>query len=142
MIRPAQAGDLDALISLWLTTTIEAHPFISEAYWRESEPLVRSDYLPKATIWLAEHSGELLGFLSVMEHYFIGALFVARPAQGSGIGRALMEHAKSVYPELLLEVYKENVDAIGFYIKQGFTVISEQPHPGTGHVTYVMRWRR
>lgn len=140
MIRPFRADDLDALMSLWLTTTIEAHPFIEEAYWRESEALVRDVYLPGAATWIAEKNGSLLGFISIMERQFIGALFITRSAQGSGVGSALMKQVKNLYPELLLEVYKENVSAIGFYVKQGFSIVSEQPHPDTGKMTYVMRW--
>lgn len=140
MIRPFRADDLDALMALWLTTTIEAHPFIDETYWRESEALVRDVYLPDAATWIAEKEGSLLGFISVMERQFIGALFIARSAQGNGIGSALIKQVKARYPELMLEVYKENVSAIGFYVKQGFGIVSEQPHPDTGQTTYVMRW--
>ena len=140
MIRAFQTLDLNALMSLWLTTTIEAHPFIDEAYWRESEALVRDVYLPDAETWVAEQDGALLGFISVMERQFIGALFVARSAQGRGIGRALMAQVKDIYPELLLEAYKENANAVSFYLKQGFRITAEQPHPGTGQMTYVMRW--
>lgn len=140
MIRPFQADRLDALMSLWLTTTIEAHPFVDKSYWLESEALVRDVYLPDAETWIAEKDGALLGFISIMKRQFIGALFVTRAAQGYGVGSALIEKAKTLYPILLLEVYKENANAVGFYLKHGFNAVAEQPHPETGQTTYVMRW--
>ncbi|GKX63674.1 Uncharacterized N-acetyltransferase YjaB [Pragia fontium] len=140
MIRLYQPQDLDALMALWLATTIEAHPFIEPSYWLESEPLVRNVYIPDATTWVYSHNEKISGFISVMEQQFIGALFVDSAQQGQGIGKALIEQVKDVYPKLLLEVYQENTSALQFYLTMGFQVVSEQPHPETGQITLIMQW--
>ena len=48
MIRESKAEDLPAILTLWMESTIHAHPFIEERYWRESESVVRDVYLPAA----------------------------------------------------------------------------------------------
>ena len=35
-IRRLQKEDLAAVMELWLHTNLQAHPFVSEAYWREN----------------------------------------------------------------------------------------------------------
>lgn len=141
MIRPYRSEDLDTLMALWLTTTTQAHPFITPSYWQESEPLVRNVYIPAASTWVYLHDGKLAGFISVMEQQFIGALFVSADLQGKGIGKALINQVKETYPKLLLEVYKDNLSALQFYLAMGFHVISEQPHPETGQITFIMQWQ-
>lgn len=78
MIRLYQPQDLEQLMSLWLTTTTEAHPFIDQRYWLDSEPLVRNIYISEAATWVYSHNGDIGGFISVMEQQFIGALFVRK----------------------------------------------------------------
>ena len=34
MIRKWQSDNADPLLSLWLESTTEAHPFISASYWK------------------------------------------------------------------------------------------------------------
>lgn len=48
MIRKWQSDNADPLLSLWLESTTEAHPFISASYWKENEAMVREVYLPAA----------------------------------------------------------------------------------------------
>ncbi|VTM76270.1 acetyltransferase [Klebsiella pneumoniae] len=46
MIRKWDTEDTAPLLALWLDSTIHAHPFISESYWRDSVAVVRDVYLP------------------------------------------------------------------------------------------------
>ncbi|QXR01339.1 GNAT family N-acetyltransferase [Streptomyces sp. WY228] len=50
----------------------------------------------------------------------IGGLFVAPEAQGTGMGRRLVEHAAALHGSLTLEVYEKNTRARGFYARMGF----------------------
>ena len=54
MIRKWQSEDTAPLLSLWLESTTEAHPFIDASYWKENESLVREVYLPSADTWVWE----------------------------------------------------------------------------------------
>jgi hypothetical protein len=56
MIRKWDAKDNRPLLTLWLESTIHAHPFISESYWRDSVAVVRDVYLPAASTWVWERT--------------------------------------------------------------------------------------
>ncbi len=66
MIRKWQSENTAPLLSLWLESTTEAHPFIEPGYWKENEAMVRDVYLPSAETWVWEQDGEPYGFISVM----------------------------------------------------------------------------
>lgn len=142
MIRPAVKQDMPAIMALWLVSTTEAHPFISAQYWRESEAVVRDTYLPNALTWVAEDKGEIIGFISVLEQQFIGALFVDKRYHGKNVGQLLMMHVKMIFPQLMLEVYLENHRALRFYQHEGFQTQDTQFNEDTQHQTAIMLWEK
>ncbi|MFB5746849.1 N-acetyltransferase [Cedecea sp. P7760] len=141
MIRPFNAGEMDALMALWLESTIDGHPFIAESYWHESVNLVRNVYIPQSKTWVYLHERQLVGFISVMEKQFIGALFVAPSCTGQGIGGKLLEKAKEEYPALSLEVYQKNRQAVHFYHRHGFRIEESAWQEETQHPTWIMSWQ-
>ncbi|EKN3569763.1 N-acetyltransferase [Yersinia enterocolitica] len=147
MIRIYQPDDIDAVMQLWLTSTIAAHPFIAEQYWHESAPLVRNTYLPAARTWVYLHSktigdeNPIAGFISILEEQLVGALFVAQPFHGQGIGKALMEHVQQHYRALTLEVYQQNQRACHFYRKQGFNLIGKTYNAETKSTILTLHWQ-
>lgn len=141
MIRECQPSDLPALLDVWLASTTAAHPFIDPLYWQQSLPLVRDSYLPDAHTWVYLENGKLLGFISVMNASFVGALFVAQQAAGRGIGSALLNEAKRHYAALSLEVYQKNTLAVNFYHRQGFRIEDSAWQEETQHPTWIMHWQ-
>ncbi|VEC02292.1 Uncharacterized N-acetyltransferase YjaB [Cedecea lapagei] len=141
MIRPFNPGEIDVLMALWLESTIAGHPFIAENYWHESVNLVRNVYIPQSKTWVYLHEGQLVGFISVMEKQFIGALFVALSCAGQGIGGKLLEKAKAEYPALSLEVYQKNYRAVHFYHRHGFRIEESAWQDETQHPTWIMGWQ-
>ena len=83
----------------------------------------------------------MVGFISVLDSLFIGALFVSEPFIGKGIGQALMEHVKALYPSLSLEVYQKNHRAVHFYHHQGFRIEESAWQNETHHPTWIMSWQ-
>ncbi|NLU17049.1 N-acetyltransferase [Serratia liquefaciens] len=140
MIRPCQPADMARLMALWLPSTIAAHPFVKESYWQESATLVRENYLPRAQSWAYWHQGEIVGFISVLDQRFIGALFVEQAFHGHGVGQALMAHVQQRYPQLSLEVYQQNLRACAFYHKLGFQVTQRLFNEETQAYTLIMNW--
>ncbi|WP_435946829.1 N-acetyltransferase [Dryocola sp. BD586] len=141
MIRLLHAGEMDALIELWLASTIAAHPFIAQSYWRESESIVRNVYIPQSHTWVYVLQDKIVGFISILDARFIGALFLAEAFTGKGIGRALINHVQTRYPELSLEVYQKNQRAVHFYHQQGFRIEESAWQEETRHPTWIMSWR-
>ena len=140
MIQKWDATETGPLLELWLESTIYAHPFIAESYWRESLEVVRDVYLPAAATWVWQENDALKGFISVMDSRFVGALFVAPHAIRHGIGRALLDEVKQHYDWLSLEVYQKNVRAVNFYHAQGFRIEDCAWQDDTQHPTWIMHW--
>lgn len=107
MIRKFDIADMDNVLDIWLSASIEAHNFIASDFWRSQLNNMRSLYLPNATVYLFEQQNEIKGFYALHEQN-LAALFVAPFYQGKGIGSQLLEHALSLQPRLSLTVYKEN----------------------------------
>ncbi|MGV8927319.1 MAG: N-acetyltransferase [Ewingella sp.] len=143
MIRLSQPADTDAIMRLWLRSTLAAHPFIEASYWYESASMVRETFLPQARTWVScAEDGEIDGFISVLNQQFIGALFVKESIYGKGVAQQLMQEAKERFPLLLLEVYQQNHRAVAFYRKEDFLVVNNTIHPGTALPTWVLRWHQ
>lgn len=141
MIRLAQPADHEAILLLWLRSSLISHSFIAESYWIESLQMVREDFLPKARTWIeCDEKGHIGGFISVLNQQFIGALFVEESRYGDGTAQHLMAAAKEEYPVLLLEVYQQNHRAMAFYRKENFEITAETRHPGTDMPTWILRW--
>lgn len=141
MIRAAQPGDTEAILMLWLRSSLLSHPFIADSYWIESLQMVREEFLPKARVWVdCDVNDVICGFIGVLNQQFIGALFVEESHYGDGTAQRLMGAAKEEYPVLLLEVYQQNHRAIAFYHKEKFEITARTLHPGTDLPTYILRW--
>ncbi len=75
-------------------------------------------------------------------HIWLESSILAPESQGTGIGKALLEHVKERHPEIVLNVYAKNEPSILFYEKQGFRLIKKQTEEGTGEEEFVMKWYR
>lgn len=141
MIRPYHPTDSDAVLDLWLRASILAHDFVPESFWREQLPAMRELYLPQAETLVLEEKGQVLGFASLHEQR-LAALFVSPDAQGRGLGRRLLDDAKSRRDSLELGVYRANARAVAFYRAGGFVTVNETRDPHTGQPELTMRWSR
>lgn len=138
-VRECKDEDMKAVLSVWLTASIQAHDFISPDFWTGQVAAMRDGYLPSAKVYVYEKEGHVVGFYALRQST-LAALFVAPNYQGQGIGRELLNHAKAEQASLNLAVFKANEGAISFYMSQGFKVASEQTNPATGQPEFVMVW--
>ncbi|NMM63021.1 N-acetyltransferase [Clostridium sp. P21] len=139
MIRDFKRTDIDKVMELWLEMNILAHDFIDSGYWRDNFAAVK-EMMPKATIYVYEQSGEVLGFIGLMEN-FVAGIFVSNNFQSKGIGKELLDYSKSKNNELSLCVYKKNNRALSFYLREGFTIFTEQIDENTGETEFIMKWK-
>ena len=115
MIRKFETQDLDAVMQIWLHGNLDAHPFIPASFWTDHFETVR-DMLPQAELYVHENEAprQIDGFIGLTENHIEG-IFVAKAARSKGIGKALLEYAKSRKPCLTLSVYQKNQRALAFY---------------------------
>ena len=140
MIRKFETQDLDAVMQIWLHGNLDAHAFIAASFWTEHFEMVR-DLLPQAELYVHEDAStrQIDGFIGLTENHIEG-IFVAKSARSKGIGRALLEYAKSRKPRLTLSVYQKNERALAFYRREQFIVQSEGIDEDTNEAEIQMLW--
>lgn len=139
MIRMFDARDLDQVMELWLNGNIEAHDFIPRNYWESNAPMVREQLL-QAEIYVYETDGKILGFVGLQGDYLAG-IFMDRHARSMGIGGQLIHYVQKIRRTLTLNVYRKNQRAMEFYLREGFSVLSEDIDEATGETDIVLSWK-
>ena len=83
---------------------------------------MRDDFMPRAELWFAvDEDAAPLAILALEGDDWLEQLYVLPAAQGRGIGRALVEHAKLQRPGgLQLWAFESNAPARAFYEANGF----------------------
>ena len=129
-------------MQIWLHGNLDAHAFIAASFWTEPFEMVR-DLLPQAELYVHENenTGQIDGFIGLTENHIEG-IFVAKAARSKGIGKALLEYAKSRKPCLTLSVYQKNERALAFYRHEQFVVQSEGIDEDTNEAEIQMLWTR
>lgn len=141
-IRAYKPDDLQAVLDIWLTASVKAHNFISEAFWQDQLPEMEEVYLPASKVFVCtdDDTDEITGFAALYDNS-LAALFVHPDYQGRGQGSALLKHAMAFDRKALtLTVYKANQPAIDFYTAHGFEVERRQTDPHTGEPEYLMAY--
>lgn len=133
------ARDLDQVMELWLNGNIEAHDFIPRNYWESNAPMVREQLL-QAEIYVYETDGKILGFVGLQGDYLAG-IFVDRHARSMGIGGQLIHYVQKIRRTLTLNAYRKNQRAMEFYLREGFSVLSEDIDEATGETDIVLSWK-
>lgn len=140
MIRKFNINELEIVMEIWLNTNIEAHDFVNTSYWQRNYDMVRNMF-PDASIFVYEDNDQIQGYIGLMDNYIAG-MFINSSSQSKGIGKGLLNYAKDINSELLLKVYKKNVRAVKFYLRENFKVLKEQIDENTDEVELVMKWIR
>ncbi|MFQ1607574.1 GNAT family N-acetyltransferase [Aeromonas veronii] len=131
-IVPVSRADYPALIALWEASVRATHHFLPEAEILALKPLILEHYFDAVTLHSARtEEGQITGFSGVYEGK-LEMLFVAPGARGSGVGRLLVAHAITQGGATQVDVNEQNEQAVGFYLKMGFTVTGRSPLDGQG----------
>ena len=139
LLRKMQNDDIEQVMQIWLKTNIQTHHYIDESYWKVQYGSVRQ-MIPESEIYVCEKSELITGFIGLSGNYIAG-LFVASVFQSQGIGKKLLDYVKELKPELSLQVYQKNRNAVRFYQREGFVIESETTDENTGEREYIMNWR-
>lgn len=137
MIRKSRESDIEQVLDIWLSASIKAHSFVGAEFWKSKVSEMRDVYIPASETFVFDVDEQIAGFYCLYGNT-LAAVFVLPSLQGSGIGSALIDDAKSRRSCLQLSVYKQNTPSINFYKKHGFISLSEQIDEQTGHPEFIM----
>ena len=142
MVRKFETQDLDTVMQIWLHGNLDAHAFTPASFWEAHFEMVR-DMLPQAELYVHENEAtrQIDGFIGLTENHIEG-IFVAKAARSKGIGKALLDYAKSRKPCLTLSVCQKNQRALAFYRREQFVVQSEGIDEDTNEAEIQMLWTR
>lgn len=141
MVRRADEADIDAILHIWLKTSIAAHHFIDASYWKNKIEDMRNIYLPSGDTYVYENpdNKDISGFICIVDNT-LAAIFVLPEKQGKGIGKQLLNYIKRFKNKLSLTVYAKNILSIEFYKNQGFTITGKSIDAHTGEEEYIMTY--
>ena len=140
MIRKFREEDTVKVMTIWTKGNFEVHSFIDKDYWLLNFNKVKDEYLKRAETYVYVEDDIIKGFISLLNHNFIGALFIRKEYRRQGIGRKLINFVKDKYDKLELQVYEKNVNAMLFYASLGFVNKKIQIDDNTSEKEYVMEW--
>jgi GNAT superfamily N-acetyltransferase len=126
-LEPITADDFDALFELRMASMLENLQRLGLGYRQRSLERFRSQFEPEYMSWILR-DGERIGFTKLQPrdgHLHIDHLFIEPGRQGSGVGRWVLDRAKSHGQDITLSTLKLS-PANEFYLRQGFVPTGEQ----------------
>ncbi len=141
MIRKYEVSDLDSLLSVWLSASRLAHPFLSESFLATERKNIPNLYLPNAETWVTEVDKRIVAFIALIGNE-IGALFVDPANHRQGIGGRLMDKAATLHHELEVEVFERNPIGRAFYDRYGFSQLERKIHEPSGQQVLRLLFKR
>ena len=117
---------LKLLRCLWRRAREQAFPEFQRRKgqpFEEDQAYFRDVILVNNDVWVVEVDEQPAAFLAIAGD-FIDQLYVDPDHQRRGLGKALLDHAKSLSPEhLWLYTLQINTDGRAFYEKNGFRIV-------------------
>lgn len=143
VVRLSTSRDAPRNLEIWRSAVAATHAFLTPEDLARIDGLV-SDWLSEARPWvLVNEDDRPLGFMALTGAH-IDALFVDSNHHGSGVGRALIGHARSLHAALTVDVNEQNPGAVGFYQRLNFERTGRSPVDGQGRPYPLLHlaWRR
>ncbi|MBB4123442.1 GNAT family N-acetyltransferase [Martelella radicis] len=120
-LRPAEIGDMTACAAIlndWIDETpwmprVHTHADVTHHY--------RESVFNERAVSVVAVDMSVLGFLALSDDDYVTALYVSAIARGAGVGKALLDQAKTNRPTgLRLWTFQANTAARRFYEREGF----------------------
>ncbi len=138
-IRPYDPSDFAAVTAIWLdswrSTGVPSSVTLDDL--RAGWP---GELAKGWAVSVSTRGSEVTGFIAVHERC-IGQLFIAPACQGLGMGKLLLEFAKTAMPDGFHLTTARDSRAGKFYEREGLIPGAETLHPRFGHRVIEYRWR-
>jgi putative acetyltransferase len=133
LVRQARPEEYPELTRIWKAAVEATHDFVTPEEIAGWEARMPTDFLPAVELTVATDAEDRpLGFIG-LDGNKIEMLFVDPAAHGRGTGRELVEHVALDNDELKVDVNEENMGAVAFYWKVGFSPAGRSELDGEGN---------
>ena len=126
LIRPYKPDDFNVVTVLWRRAREQAFPDFQRRKghtFEEDRAYFRNVILVNNDIWIIEVDGIPRAFMAIAGD-FIDQFYVDPDHQRLGLGKKMLDYAKSLSPEhLRLYTLQFNTNGRAFYEKNGFRVV-------------------
>jgi len=126
LIRPYKSDDFEAVTALWRRAREQAFPDFQRRKghaFEEDQAYFRNVILVQNDVWVVEVAGNPVAFMAIAGD-FIDQLYVDPEHQRFGLGRTLLDHARTLSPDhLWLYTLQINTNGRSFYEKNGFRAV-------------------
>ena len=138
-LRKFKNSDLNELMTVWENAATLAHSFLSEEFLEKERYNIPNVYIPLADTLVAENSGHVIGFISMIDNE-IGGLFVNPDFHGMGVGTALVNKVFEIHNKLTVDVFEDNTIGRHFYTHYGFGLVSKAFHSDSGRTVLTLEY--
>ena len=141
-VLPVTSKDYDEIFSVWEKSVRASHTFLKEEDIQNLIPTVKEKVIPYTDIYCIRAADTAItGFMGVSGDE-VTMLFVSPEYFGRGIGTALMNYAIHELNCTRVDVNEQNPNALKFYQKLGFKVVTRSPLDGLGNPFPLLHMKR
>ena len=132
-IHTPRLTDFAELTNVWEASVRATHDFLPDSYIELLRGLVLEQYLDTVMLICCKDptSKRITGFAGVAAGK-VEMLFIHPDYRGLGIGKCLLMFAINELNAKRLDVNEQNLQAVGFYLKQGFVAVGRCEKDGMG----------
>jgi N-acetylglutamate synthase-like GNAT family acetyltransferase len=133
LIRPGEAADLPQVFAIINQAAQAYRDVIPADRWHEPympQDQLESDIAQGVVFWVAEEDGCVLGVMGIQDRgdfALVRHAYVTPGTQRKGVGTTLLRHVESLtLKPILIGTWAAASWAIGFYRRNGYTVVSDR----------------
>ncbi len=123
IIEKANFNDYGQIMEVWESSVKATHDFLKQEDFEFYKKVIPTNYLPNLDVYILRSVEKTVGFVGISEKN-IEMLFISGEQRGRGYGKILLEYAIDNFNANTIEVNEQNTQAIAFYKKLGFKMIS------------------
>ena len=141
MLKQSNKKDIDSLMKIWKDNNIRFQGFIESKYWIDKYIQSRDEFL-KGKIYIYTEETDILAFIVTDYNGQVLNIQVKPEIQREGIGEILIQKVKNEFPNLHVNVFERNHNAVLFFKAMGFRKSTEQIDNETQENIYSMEWNK
>lgn len=125
---------------IWEASVRATHDFLTEEDILRIRPQVAAA-LSAVTVLVIKDNGNIIGFSGLSDQK-IEMLFLSPTYRGQGIGQFFIKHILNEYTIKYVDVNEQNLQAINFYKRTGFTIAGRSATDEAGNPFPILHMKR